>query len=338
MKVRNQVGVTLCALSVLIPLAGEGATASRPVDTAAKGSASSCFGRGPINAAELRFGVSTSACSLVGRVVVSGDVSVVIPSAGGGVAADGVGTTATPGTSLRVTNVGGVVTATSESSSLADTAARPGVRVRTAALGGSPPACQDGAFKQEGHAWKTTLKWGYHSASTPGRMTARGAVTAIRRGIENIRDGQDNCGLAGQPRASSDYVGSTAAKPNIVVKDGSVRCGSRNSRNTVGWGSLPGNLLGWTCYWWNARQNMVEADMRLDPSRRTVLSYPANCSSKFDLQSLATHEWGHVFGLSHPGSGHANLTMTHLLPPCSKAPRTLGLGDWRGMRKLYGLR
>lgn len=126
-------------------------------------------------------------------------------------------------------------------------------------------------------------------------------------------------------------------KPNISMRDGSISCGRPNGHNTVGWGQLPGDLLGWTCYWWNGRRNMVEADMRLDPGSRTVLSLPSNCTDKFDVQSLATHEWGHAYGLSHPGTGHANLTMAHLLPPCSKAPRTLGLGDWRGMRKLYGL-
>jgi len=169
-------------------------------------------------------------------------------------------------------------------------------------------------------------------------MKASGAVKQIQRGLANVRDGRDNCGLQRRPDASSRYLGGTSVKPNIFVRDRRIYCGRPNSRNTVGWGQLPGNLLGWTCYWWNARQHMVEADMRLDPGTRTVLRYPPNCRNKFDLQSLATHEWGHAYGLLHPPRGHARLTMARLLPPCSKAPRTLGLGDWRGMRKLYGLR
>jgi hypothetical protein len=170
-------------------------------------------------------------------------------------------------------------------------------------------------------------------------MKAFKAVDQIKRGLSNIRDGKDNCGLQGRPDASSRYLGRTTAKPNIFTRDGRVTCGTYNSRNTVGWGQLPGNLLGYTCYWWaRDSKNMIAADMRLDPGSRTVLKYPASCRNKFDLQSLATHEWGHAYGLLHPGSGHAKLTMAHLLPPCSKAPRTLGLGDWRGLRKLYGLR
>jgi len=169
-------------------------------------------------------------------------------------------------------------------------------------------------------------------------MKPGAVVDELRRGITNVRDGQDNCGLTGKPRASSRYLGYTAKKPNIYVRNGAVRCGTSNGRSTVGWGKLPGNLLGYTCYWRNQFGRILSADMRLDPNKRMVLQYPANCTYKFDLQSLATHEWGHAYGLLHPSSGHAKLTMAPLLPPCSRAPRTLGLGDWRGMRKLYGLR
>ncbi len=232
--------------------------------------------------------------------------------------------------SLRVVNAG-VVTA------FAGTAGRPSANPTTQ-LAGSPPACQDGRYRQSGHAWKTVLRWGYHKASTPRRMSAGGVVRQLRLGIVNVGKGQNDCGISRQPAAPRCYVGPMNVKPNIFLRDGQLHCGRPNNRNTVGWGSLPGNQLGHTCYWWNGAQNMVEADMRLDPSRRTVLHYPANCSFKFDLQSLATHEWGHAFGLLHPGPGHARLTMAHLLPSCSKAPRTLGLGDWRGMRRLYGLR
>jgi hypothetical protein len=30
--------------------------------------------------------------------------------------------------------------------------------------------------------------------------------------------------------------------------------------------------------------------------------------------------------------------MQHLLRPCSTYARTLGLGDWLGMKKMYGVR
>jgi hypothetical protein len=42
--------------------------------------------------------------------------------------------------------------------------------------------------------------------------------------------------------------------------------------------------------------------------------------------------------MGHTGSGHANLTMQHQSHPCSTFARTLGLGDWLGMKKMYGAR
>jgi hypothetical protein len=120
------------------------------------------------------------------------------------------------------------------------------------------------------------------------------------------------------------------------VNDGRVRCGSFNTTNKVGWGPLPRGLIGWTCYWWRGDGRMVATDMRLSRSSLVVIRFPKSCSNRYDLQSLATHEWGHSWGLGHVRND--KLTMHHFLPACSAAFRTLGLGDWRGMRKLYGLR
>lgn len=62
-----------------------------------------------------------------------------------------------------------------------------------------------------------------------------------------------------------------------------------------------------------------------------------------DLQSTATHEWGHVLNLNHPPSSNGmedELTMTtgYFSTPEGWPTRhrvTLGLGDILGLRKLY---
>jgi predicted Zn-dependent protease len=59
------------------------------------------------------------------------------------------------------------------------------------------------------------------------------------------------------------------------------------------------------------------------------------CRRSYDLQSVATHEFGHALGLGHVSN--PSLTMHHFAPYCSTAPRTLGRGDVRGLRALYGL-
>jgi hypothetical protein len=149
--------------------------------------------------------------------------------------------------------------------------------------------------------------------------------------------GRDDCGLVGSPRTAGRYLGQTTMRPNINSTQTSIACGRFNTSNTVGWGPLPG-YLGYTCYWWGSNGKMIAADMKLDPAEPIVATLPVGCTYRFDLQSLATHEWGHAYGLNHPGPEHARLTMTARLTPCSYEARTLGLGDWRGMRRLYGLR
>ena len=71
--------------------------------------------------------------------------------------------------------------------------------------------------------------------------------------------------------------------------------------------------------------------------------------SMADVIAAARSRPGQVtFGSPGPGSAQhlsgellmrlANLTMQHILSPCSTYARTLGLGDWLGMNKLYGHR
>ena len=90
---------------------------------------------------------------------------------------------------------------------------------------------------------------------------------------------------------------------------------------------------------------MVESDIKLrkafvDGYGWTVTPNSDTCSKRFDIQSIVTHEAGHLFGLNHvTGSAHTGLTMGvgGAGPVLCKSPlRTVGLGDYRGMRALYG--
>jgi Matrixin len=56
--------------------------------------------------------------------------------------------------------------------------------------------------------------------------------------------------------------------------------------------------------------------------------------SGYDVWSVATHETGHSLGLDHvPNS--PDLTMYPFSNNCDSGPRTLGLGDVRGLNTLY---
>ncbi|CUR56434.1 exported hypothetical protein [metagenome] len=283
-----------------------------------------CGSSGPISAAELADGVV--GCSLVGRVVYSGEAAVVVPPAGYGVGADGVGGVGSSAAgSLQVTNLDGVVTAV-----VSEEAPAGATRVARAA-----GACSAAQFKLASgrHPWAKKLVWRYHRASEPKRYAQGKALAHIRAGMTNMRKAQNDCGRTSNLSARAAYAGKSTSGPGIKVKGSRITCGALNKRNVVGWGALPNGLLGWTCYWWNGNNKMIAADMRLSKSTSLVTSLPAGCTQRYDLQSLATHEWGHAWGLGHVSN--PNLTMHHFLPACSNAFRTLGWGDIKGMRALY---
>ncbi len=292
-----------------------------------------CATTGPIPAARLASGVRSADCSLVGRVVVSGAAAVVVPPDGIGVGADGLAAgTGSDGPSLQVQNVGGVVRAVEGAP---DSGAGQPASPRLAAREAGPCAAKGYALESGGHPWGGPLKWRYQRGSTPKRLGKYTSFVQIRAGITNMATGRDSCGLKGHPKASASYLGRTSTRPHIRAGKQRVTCGAFDRTNVVGWGTLPSGLIGWTCYWWGAGGAMIGADMRISPAPRVVLAFPQRCSAKYDLQSIATHEWGHAFGLGHVAN--SSLTMHHFLPPCSTAFRTLGLGDFKGMKRLYGV-
>lgn len=82
---------------------------------------------------------------------------------------------------------------------------------------------------------------------------------------------------------------------------------------------------------------MQETDIYFGSNVGLADSPSCAVQSEYDLQSVATHEWGHAFGMAHETSGQWE-TMYPYVNPCSYYWRSLGNGDWHGMEALYGLR
>lgn len=289
----------------------------------------SCGGTQPI---ALRNLPSLERCDLTGRVIFHGDIGVTVPPAGLGAGASGA--SARGGEiSLRVENRGGAV--------WVSTAAPGAGRVSPSRepAGGVPAKCSDRTYHLSygGHPWAGTVAWSYKASSTPAEWSSPDAVNAIAAAGRTMARGANSCKLRGRIDASIDYLGTTAASPSITSNPTRTDCGSANATNVVAWGELAGDYLGFTCYWWNS-QNMVGADLLFEDSPQVVQGVPRDCVEQLDLRALATHEWGHAFGLDHIGQHHSNLVMSRLVATCSLSDRTLGLGDYNGLKHLYGIR
>jgi len=302
-----------------------------PVPVSARTVDDRCVGRAPIPASALAEGASFG-CSLVGRTVYDGQVAVLVPPPGVTVAGDGIGTHGDV-VGLRVSNTGGVVRAVTGVG--AGVARAMAVRSAQAA---DPAACKDRTFHLEGHRWSSSLRYGINLGKAPSRLSKEKLTAQIKVANVNMRKGRNTCGRPTLATPLAHYTGKTKARPDINARPTTIKCGSFNTRNVVGFGNLPGNLLGWTCYWWLSTGRMGAADIMVDNGSRLVTSIPAGCTNKWDFEGTVTHEFGHVYGMGHTRSGHANLTMDHAETPCSTYARTLGLGDWLGIRKMYGTR
>jgi hypothetical protein len=156
---------------------------------------------------------------------------------------------------------------------------------------------------------------------------------ALRRAAVNIVRGDNNCGLPDLISATHWYRGSTSMAPDITS---GARCSGRDHWSTVGFGSLPRGVLAMTC-WWTYNGRVIEADIKLNKSYYGwYINRPSGCRSRWSIEGVATHEFGHVYGLGHVSeSGHATLTMSTMIRACQSSETTLGLGDVVGLRSLY---
>ena len=164
-------------------------------------------------------------------------------------------------------------------------------------------------------------------------MKPSAAEAALERAAHNVVTGHNNCGIPDRISATERYLGRTTS-PTDVGDD--ATCGTPDGRNEVGFGKLPAAVMALTC-WWTRHGHTVEADIKLNKAfYHWTARVQAGCSLTWSIEDVATHEFGHAFGLDHVGESlHGNLTMSPLIAPCQNAEETLGLGDIRGLERKY---
>jgi hypothetical protein len=193
--------------------------------------------------------------------------------------------------------------------------------------------CSDRAYKLNGTKWATPFRWRFQGPSTPKNLGKLAVQRRLVQAASTVALGRNRCGLVPHVSADERYLGRTSAHPNIRP---SGSCGIADGRNEVGFGALPWEYMALTCYW-SRNGSTIEADIMFNKADyRWATRVKAGCSMTWDIQAVATHEFGHAFGLAHVKEGlHGHLTMAPYILPCQNSESKLGLGDLRGMRTLY---
>jgi Matrixin len=198
--------------------------------------------------------------------------------------------------------------------------------------GGVLPACHDPAFTPNEYTAPAAFAWRFQRGSTPSSITGTGAEAALKRAAGNVVGADNDCDLEDRVGASHRYLGTTSKAPNVNAK--SV-CLARDGESVVGFGDLATQLA--LACWWTQNAVVVEADIRLNKAdHHWVISPGKACKGSFAVEAVATHEFGHVFGLGHVNEdAHGKLTMSPLIAPCQNSESTLGAGDVLGFSSKY---
>ena len=212
---------------------------------------------------------------------------------------------------------------------------RSGLPSAPASSPGAVPAsaCSDGGYDLFSSSWDTMFKWRFNVSSTPSGLSQDDTTTALRDAVTNITHADNDCGLSDKVSATSNYEGSTTKLANVGTDSS---CKSSDGTSVVAFGDLASTDLGITC-WWSSGNDIQEADFKLNKIEFTwTIDIGSKCQVKYVVEDVATHEFGHVFGLDSVSEIlHPSLTMSLVMLPCQRAETTLGLGDILGLEALY---
>ncbi|MFG1921153.1 matrixin family metalloprotease [Cryptosporangium sp. NPDC048952] len=259
-------------------------------------------------------------------------LTVRIPAAGEGVQA--AAQSVSGETSITVSRAadGSVVVKTETETETADEHAEAQAVNATAIRPAAAKTCKDAAYALSG--WKLpSFKWYYNPAGAPAsvRSSAAASISAATTGLTKA------CGQKSLKLVPS-YGGSTSAGVQVGAAG---NCTGNDGRNVIGWRAGSGKWLGMTCTYFKTikgKKTVTGTDTALNTQYKFFTS-TKKCANAYDLQSVVLHERGHSLGLNHVSqAAHASAVMTPALSACSVGKRTLGLGDYKGLAAMYGVR
>lgn len=278
-------------------------------------------------------GTDVDACDLTGRVIAEGDVALPVPPNGQFVQYSTLVATGEVGEEFRISVSGSGIlaynTVTDSSEAVID----------------SSPACDSDFYQLAHQKWYSTAHWYINKGSIPNNdLSVDNTVDALRAAVRNIVDQQTDCpGYTDLVSATAQYEGDTNRDPDIHRVNGNSLCKvapQTDGYSTVGFGShLDSDVIMGTCAWGPNHQEALDEIDQADIEINRALSFTtfgdsATCQYQYDIQNVATHEWGHAFGLDH-AKGRSTLTMFGSSDQCEVKKRTLGRGDILGLRQYY---
>lgn len=342
---------------------GAATLASVGVTTPAEAAPGWCTPTGVLDVTKMPAEVPPTTCLLVGRILGDGVTQVQVPVSGGqgafstpssGEVTDLVVFTRPDGTveinpvqsdaslnpvtdpDLYVPPSGGV----SDDNLNGAAPDAPDASLTAGTAPGSPNKCSDTAraYYSGYPRWAATPTWYFNASGKPSAYSTSTFTTATRDAQVNITRGDNSCGWSADPKIYANNGGATTYGQQITSSTTSDSCGTQDSRSVVGWGPLPGTVLGLTCMRWDSNYHFVGGDMRLANNKSWSVGSLSGCVGKWDYEGLVTHEFGHWFGLTHVSeSTHGNLVMsTDVNGTCQANERNLGNGDLSGLIGLYG--
>ena len=146
-------------------------------------------------------------------------------------------------------------------------------------------------------------------------------------------------GVATQLQNSFDaWAGSTSVPDIAVATDGTATKQTANHSYDLMWGRTSGNSIAVT-YTWRWSTGEIESDTVFNRNLPWFVapSVGDGCdetTAKYDVANIATHEFGHTYGMDHP-SGDRFETMYAYGYTGETLKRTLGNGDISGITALY---
>jgi len=129
--------------------------------------------------------------------------------------------------------------------------------------------------------------WLYNPDDGPISMPPETAFEAIQAGAEGWTN-------AGGTAWHFDYLTTTTTPtgcngvPETIPRDG---------LNVIGWGSIAGGFLGYSCWWRSG--SLVEGTSYFEATEFDIIFEPNFSYTSASLRALALHEFGHALGLAH---------------------------------------